>query len=138
MIIYFIYRAFSGILSYLPDELDSHDILLKFIYYELLQEYSTVIDIDTVAKELQEIEAFKELFNDNDNETIFLYSSPQDDQGNTMNCEVKVTTLKETNKKLNHVYHSMRGKSYNDRLVFSPHYVQEVLSLIRSLCRYGI
>ena len=29
----------------------------------------------------------------------------------------------------------MKGKNFNDRLVLSPHYTKQIISLIRALCR---
>ncbi len=45
--------------------------------------------------------------------------------------------MQETIKKLTHSYHFIRGKSFNDRLVFSSHYTKQVLSVLRAFCRYG-
>ena len=38
---------------------------------------------------------------------------------------------------LMHSYHFIRGKSYNDRLVFSPHFTGQVLSMFRAFSRFG-
>ncbi len=50
---------------------------------------------------------------------------------------VRLQTMQDTIKKLTHSYHFIRGKSFNDRLVFSSHYTKQVLSLLRAFCRYG-
>ena len=45
--------------------------------------------------------------------------------------------MSETVQALMHSYHFIRGKSYNDRLVFSPHFTQHVLSMFRAFSRFG-
>ena len=46
-------------------------------------------------------------------------------------------TMSETVQALIHSYHFIRGKSYNDRLVFSPHFTAHVLSMFRAFSRFG-
>ena len=38
-----LYRSLNGIISCVPDEIDSNDDLLKFVFSELLNEYSPFI-----------------------------------------------------------------------------------------------
>ena len=51
---------------------------------------------------------------------------------------VEVQLLKAAIKQLNVSYGHIRGKSFNDRLVLSPHFSRQVLSLLRAFCRYGV
>ena len=46
-------------------------------------------------------------------------------------------TMSESVQALMHSYHFIRGKSYNDRLVFSPHFTGQVLAMFRAFSRFG-
>ena len=46
-------------------------------------------------------------------------------------------TMGESVQALMHSYHFIRGKSYNDRLVFSPHFTGQVLAMFRAFSRFG-
>ena len=45
--------------------------------------------------------------------------------------------MSESVQALMHSYHFIRGKSYNDRLVFSPHFTGQVLAMFRAFSRFG-
>ena len=62
--------------------------------------------------------------------------------GNGKNSEerlplVQLKSMPDTIKKLMHSYGQLRGKQYNDRLVLSPHYTRQIVSMMRAFCRYG-
>ena len=50
---------------------------------------------------------------------------------------VQLKTMPDTIKMLMHSYAQLRGKQYNDRLVLSPHYTRQIVSMMRAFCRYG-
>ena len=45
--------------------------------------------------------------------------------------------MSETAQALLHNYKFIRGKSYNDRLVFSPHFTRHIISMCRAFSRFG-
>ena len=129
-----IFRAFNGILANIPEDLDSKETFLKFVYSELLEEYSALLSRDIVTKELMEFDIFADLMK-NDKETIFFYQASTDE--GMMPHQVHVKSLPETIKNLTKMHHGMRGKNYNDRIVLSPHFTKQIISTTRALCRFN-
>ena len=135
-----IFRAFNGILANIPEDVDNKDTFLKYIFSELFEEYSTLIPRDTVTKKLMEFDFFSNLIKQTETETVFYYQSSTEEQRTEqgmMPHHVQVKTLPEMITKLSAIYHQYRGKNFNDRLVLSPHYTRQIISLTRALCRFN-
>ena len=45
--------------------------------------------------------------------------------------------MSETAQALLHNYKFIRGKAYNDRLVFSPHFTRHIIAMCRAFSRFG-
>ena len=49
---------------------------------------------------------------------------------------VQLKTMPDTIKVLMHSYAQLRGKQYNDRLVLSPHYTRQIVSMVKLTTRF--
>ncbi len=134
-----LYRALSGILAFVPEDIESEDDLLKFIHSELWAEYSLFASREAVQEELSRFAPLADLFKDKDEEEImFLYQlSPEADHQASLPCSVQLKTVPDAVKRLMQSYAQLRGKQYNDRLVFSPHFTRQIVALVRAFCRHG-
>ena len=128
-----LFRSLNGIIGCLPVEVESKDDLLKFVFSEILNEYSPFISTDVINEELKQWKPFTELMADQDEEILFFYQ-PTNEENLPM---VQLKTMPDAFKRLMHTYAQLKGKQYNDKLVLSPHYTRQIVSLLRAFCRYG-
>jgi hypothetical protein len=136
-----LFRTFTGILAYVPEDIEHRHEFLQYVYSEMIEEYSVVVPMDENAaacNDLRLLPPFADIITDDVNFVVYHSTTPAatDGDGGT-NCQVRIQTLQDTVKKLTHTYHFMKGKAFNDRLVFSSHYSRQVISLVRSFCRFG-
>ena len=131
-----LFRSLNGIIAGAPEDLESTEELFRFVYAELLQEYSAFLPTNTVEAQLHQVERFAQVTSEDAEEDIFFFSQPQGSASEALPV-VQVKTMADTIKKLVHAYAPIRGKSYNDRLVFSPHFSRQVVSMMRAFSRSG-
>lgn len=133
-----LFRTLSGLMFYMPEELESTEDFQQFVASEMLQEYSAFLPTDVVRQELvhQLPSLASTISTDNhEEEMAFMYKMPKEKGGPP---HVEVLLLTAAIKQLNLSYGHIRGKNFNDRLVLSPHFSRQALSLLRAFCKYGV
>ena len=143
-----LHRVITGALAPVPDELANRTKFLRHFYNETISEYSCFFGEEKVEEALLEFdktefdgELFEKPFSTDVHQgSLVSYYQPSETAGGetaTSNVDVKLQTTGETVQALIHTYHFIRGKSYNDRLVFSPHFTGQILAMFRAFSRFG-
>ena len=134
-----LFRTLSGLMFYMPDEeLESTEDFQQFVASEMLQEYSAFLPTDVVRQELaHQLPALASTIStdNHEEEMAFMYKMPKEKGGPP---HVEVLLLTAAIKQLNLSYGHIRGKNFNDRLVLSPHFSRQALSLLRAFAKYGV
>ena len=104
----------------------------------MFQEYSAFLPTDVVRQELaHQLPALASTIStdNHEEEMAFMYKMPKEKGGPP---HVEVLLLTAAIKQLNLSYGHIRGKNFNDRLVLSPHFSRQALSLLRAFAKYGV
>ena len=120
-----------------PDETAATSAqLLQHVYNEILAEYSCFDSLEKCTETLLEFdEQNSKVLKEGgiDNNMISFYQLSD----NVSGFSVKLQPLNEITASMTNNYHFLRGKAYNNRLVFSSNFTRVVTALCRAFTRFG-
>ena len=129
-----LHRVISGMLAPIPEEQTmTKSKFIQNSFNEILEEYSS---FDSYEKCCESLAAFwAKLKEDVDCNSLSVYQCSESSIG--VGYSVDLQPITDVTKSLVNNYHFLKGKAYNNRLVFSSQFTRCVNSLIRSFVRFG-
>ena len=132
-----LHRVISGMLAPSPEEQTvTGSKFTQHSFNEIVEEYSCFDSFEKCSDKLLEFDEKSKIFGEDvDRNLLSLYQFSETSVGAGYNVELQ--SVNDIATAFVNNYHYLKGKAYNNRLVFSSDFTKCVTSLIRSFTRFG-